>query len=494
MEIKKYKKMRLIIGGGSSLKKKALESGFWVFALQLVSRGIRFIRTIVLARLLSPNDFGLMGIAFLVLSALETFSQTGFNRALIQKKKKIEGYLDTAWTVQFLRGLILFLILFLTAPIAADFFHQPAAVLLIRIISFSELFKGLTNVRVVYFQKRLEFQKQFIYQLSGDIFDFVVVIFLVFISPHAWILAFGLAAGDFVRMVVSYIIDPYRPLLAFGQGQFREMFAFGKFIFAQSIILFFITRGDEVLVGRLLGATVLGLYQMGYNLANIGATEITHVVSQVSFPLYSHLQDNQRRLKRVLVKTLNLTTFFTLPVSGGIFVLAPEFTHLFLGEKWMGMVMAMMIICLFGALRSIGAAFGPVYQALARVDIPLKISSWQLAFLVIFIYPMTSYWGIEGTAVAITLSMVLSLFLSSREVIRLLSFSFWELFAGVSFFFLSTIAMISVVWIFKTFLVRGNGYFSFTFLVVLGTIFYLFFTMWGEKKFFHHSLWSLFGF
>jgi O-antigen/teichoic acid export membrane protein len=128
----------------------------WVFGLRITSRGLGFVRTIILARLLAPHDFGLLGIAILAISTLETLSQTGFQAALIQKKENIESYLDTAWTVSAIRGIILFLILFLSAPVIAKFFNSPQATLIIRIIAVSTLLSGFRNIGILFFQKELE--------------------------------------------------------------------------------------------------------------------------------------------------------------------------------------------------------------------------------------------------------------------------------------------------------------------------------------------------
>jgi len=163
-----------------------VRGGFWVFALRILDQLFKLVRTIVLARLLAPKDFGLFGIALLAMSALETFSQTGFQQALIQTKRDIRPYLDTAWTVQAIRGTVLALILFGIAPYVAAFFGEPAAVSLLRVLGLSILFQGFANIGVVYFQKELEFHKQFAYQLSGTPVDLVVAITAAVLLRSAW--------------------------------------------------------------------------------------------------------------------------------------------------------------------------------------------------------------------------------------------------------------------------------------------------------------------
>ena len=215
---------------GSTLSQRVVRGGFWMFALRLTDRLLTLTRTIVLARILAPSDFGLMGIALLAMSTLRAFSQTGFQAALIQKKEDIKDYLDTAWTVSVLRGFGLFAILYLTAPYIALFFETPAATPIIRVIALSVLLAGLTNVGVVYFQKELEFNKRFVHQLSGAVADLAVAITAALLLRNVWALVLGVLAGSLARLVTSYAIQPYRPRLRLEGVKARELFNFGRWV------------------------------------------------------------------------------------------------------------------------------------------------------------------------------------------------------------------------------------------------------------------------
>ncbi len=458
---------------GETLSQKVVKGGFWVFFLRIVNRGFSLIRLIILARILSPNDFGLMGIALLTMSALETFSQTGFQAALIQKKEDIKSYLNSAWTVLILRGFILFIILYFIAPYAAIFFKAPEAKPIIRVIGFAILFQAFTNIGVIYFQKELEFNKQFIYQFSGTLADFIVAVTAILILKNVWALVLGSLAGNIVRCFVSYFIHPYKPHLSFDLKKIKELFGFGKYIFIQKIFHFLINQGDDIFVGKVLGVTLLGFYQLAYRISNMPATEITHVVSQVTFPAYSKLQDHEGKIKRALTKTLKLTSLITIPLASGICILAPEFTKVFLGEKWMPMVPAMQVMCFFGALRSIGAAFGPIYYALAKLHIPLKISIFRFIFLVAIIYPLSINWGILGTAIAITLSGIVSFCLTCKGIMNILNINMVSLFKPVFFPILASIGMLLTVFTIKTYVMKINDYFSIFLLVIIGGLVYL---------------------
>jgi len=467
-----------ITNPGEGLYQRTIRSGVWVFSLRILEQVLGVIRLIILARILSPNDFGLMGIALLAMSALETFSQTGFAQALIQKKGKTEEYLDAAWTFMLIRNIVLFAILFLGAPYIAYFFEAPEASLLMRVIGISLLFGssggigGFANIGILYFQKELEFNKQFIYRLTGTLADFVVAVSSAIILKSVWALVFGLLAGNIVRFFVGYLIHPYRPRLNFDFDKTRELFGFGKWILGSSILVFLITQGDDIFVGKLLGATMLGFYQMAYRISNAPATEITHVISQVTFPAYSKLQDNIPKLREAYLKTLQLTAFISIPLAGGIFILAPDFTKIFLGEQWMPMVPAMQVLALEGLLRSIAATTGPVFQATGKPRIDTRWQLVRLAVLTASIYPLTIRWGILGTSIAVFLSILVSTVGFGFMVVKITGCGIKNFGKMVSFPLVSGIVMVAVVFTLKV-AINTVSIWSFLLLSLAGVFAYL---------------------
>lgn len=391
-----------------SLSKQAVRGGIWIFTLRITNRLFRLVRTVILARVLAPHDFGLMGIALLAMMTLETFSHTGFNIALIQKKGNIDEYLDTAWVVQVIRGILLFGILLVAAPLVATFFSAPQAVNIVRVIAIAELFKGFTNISIINFQRDMQFNKLFVHQISTTAADLLVAIPAALILRSVWALVFGLVASYLVGCIVSYVISPLRPRMNLDWEKFRELFGFGRWILGSSILLFLITQGDDVFVGKIIGVTALGLYQMAYTLSNLPATEITEAISRVTIPAYSKLQDNLTRLKEAYLKVLQLTAFISIPISGGIFILAPEFTKIFLGEKWMPMVPAMQVLVLAGLMRSIASTTVPIFYAAGKPRIETRWQIVRLSVLAAFIYPLSIKWGILGASIAVLLSIFIS--------------------------------------------------------------------------------------
>ncbi|MDB9823141.1 lipopolysaccharide biosynthesis protein [Deltaproteobacteria bacterium] len=464
------------------LSKRVIRGGMWVFALRIFNRSLGFIRTIILARLLAPEDFGLLGIAMLSISTLETFSQTGFQAALIQKKENIETFLDTAWTVSVIRGLVLFLILFLGAPIIAEFFNSPQAVLIIRVIAVSTLLSGLRNIGIVFFQKELEFNKKFFYEFSATIADIGVAITLAFLLKNVWALVWGGLAANFVRLFMSYIINPYRPSLKLEKNKFKDIFGFGKWVFFSSSLIFLLTQGDDIFIGKILGVAALGFYQMAYTISNLPATEITHVISQVTFSAYSKIQDDLPKLGTAFLKVLRLTTLLSFLFAGGIFVLCSEFTRIFLADKWLPMVPAIQILCFFGVTRSINAAMGQILFSTGNPKIQGVLSSIQLLIMIIIIYPLTRLWGISGTSIAVVIPNIIALILITKRIKELLDLRYKNILRNITVPCIAAFSMVLIVSLIKNIFQVHINIWGFLMLVFLSAFTYFLIVYRMDRK------------
>jgi len=466
-----------------SLSQRAVISGAWVFSLRVIQQLFSLARLMILARILAPQDFGLMGIALLSMATLETFSQTGFQQALIQKKHDIKPYLDTAWTFLILRGIILFAVLYLIAPYAATFFDAPEAKPIIQVIGLSVIFQAFTNIGVIHFQKELEFNKQFIYQLSGTLTDFVVAIAAVLILGNVWALVFGLLAGKAAMLLVSYLIHPYRPHLSFDIGKVKELSGFGKWVFGSSVLIFLLTQGDDILVGKLLGITALGFYQMAYLISNLPATEITHVISQVTFPVYSKIQDDIPKLREVYLIVLQLTAFVSFLLAALIFLLAPDFTILFLGGKWMPMVPALQVLCIFGVTRVINATTGPIFQAIHKPEISTFGSSFQLILFAIIVYPFTIKWGIIGISMSVIIPNILFMLYIGNKLTNFMDYNLRHFINVFVPLIVGIFTMASVIFIGKQRILTETSLTSLVIFIFVGVIIYSMVTFFADYIF-----------
>jgi len=403
-------------GTEPSLTARVVRGVGWVFAGKVVGRGMQLVKLVVLARLLSPEDFGLFGIVMLAIGALGTFTKTGFNTALIQRKDNTEAYLDTAWTVQVIRGLVLAAILFSAASVVGWFFDEPRAVPLLRVMCVSVVLGGFINIGIIYFQKELEFHKQFVYDLVPSVLSLVVGVFLAYRLRSVWALIWAGMAAAGTRCALSYVIHPYRPRARVDGSQAVELFRFGRWLLGSSVVVFLATNVDHAFLGKVLGATALGLYQVAYRLSNAAATEITHLTNTVMMPAYAKVQGDQQRLGRGFLHVFELVLSLALPLTAFIVLAAPHIVLGILGQKWQAAIDPLRILAVAGLLRAIAATGGPVFIGSGDPHMDFWMNLGRTSVIAVSIYPLTKLFGVTGASISVVLGLAATLPVWSRAI------------------------------------------------------------------------------
>ena len=430
------------------LLKQVLKASYWAVAIRGFDKAVRIARVAVLARILVPDDFGLFGISLLALALVEALSQTGFAAALIQRQDDIAPYLSTAWTLQVLRGFGLAEILYAAAPFVAVFVEEPAAEPMIKVIAANALLLGLTNIGVTRFLKELEYHRHFVYVFPATLVDLAVSIWAALELRNAWALVFGLLAGSLVRVVTSHLMAP--PVgFRMDRESARRLVSFGRWIWGTHVAAFALNEGDDIFVLKLLGTESLGIYRMAYLFGNLPATEITHIVSNVSFPAYAKLQGDPARVRDAFLRTLRVTLFFSAPFAFGIVVMSSGFVRIFLGtgavNPWTPMILPMQILATWGLIRSSGATTGSLFHGTGRPEIVTKLAYLKLAVLATIIYPFTVTWGMAGTAAAVVAAALVSNPLASYAAIKVTGCRVRDFVAAIGFPILASAAMALVI-------------------------------------------------
>lgn len=393
--------IRLLIPQGN-VAERAVKSGVWVTLINVFDRILQLIKLVVLARLLAPSDFGLMGIALLTLATLKQFSNLGIDSALIQQNEdNVDKYLNTAWSIQVFRGIGIVVIAFVLAPYTAKFFSEPRATDIIRVIAVSPLLTGFQNPGVIYLRKDLEFHRQFVYKLSSTLVNIIFAIGIALVLQNVWALVWGNLAGSMMKFVVSYSIHEFRPEIGFDRELAREILNYGKWITLSGIFVFLYSQGDDAFIGWFLGSSALGFYQIAYQFSSAPATEVTQIFSRVLFPLYSNIQDDIQSLSNAYYTALKLIFVLVFPMTVGIVTVARPFVSLFLGTKWLPTVTVLQILAVWGLVRAASSASGPLFKAIGNPDYPTKIQAINAILLALLIYPLTNAFGLNGTALAV---------------------------------------------------------------------------------------------
>ena len=427
---------------------RMVRGGLWIAGLRIVSRLVGLANIMILARLLTPKDFGLFSIVALALSILTAFSETGMNTALVHEKDDIRNYLDTAWTIQAARGVILCVILISASPLITWFFDKPESAPLIYVMGLSPLLRGFQNIGVVFFQKELQFKKQFFLQSFPCLISAVIGIGAAFILRNAWALVIFSVTNSGLETVGSYFLHSYRPRLDFEVSEARHLFNFGKWMLVTKMVKYLLLRGDSIFVGRMAGITILGYYQLAMKISQLPADQIGAGLAWITFPAYSKLQRDIPRLRNAWLRTIEMATIIAFPICAGILILAPEIVHTILGKQWLPSIPVLRVLSVLALLKIIGN-FGSIFQALGKPKIIAQISLLRLVALVTLIYPF--YVGLQATGVALAAvtATLITQPIALARTLSLLKCSLASFFRAIIAGIFASVLMIYILFVIK---------------------------------------------
>ena len=388
---------------------KATIKGFsWLTLFRVVYRGLSFIKTIILARFITPSQFGAFGIVMLVIAFIEVITETGVNVFLVQEKENVNRYLSTAWVVSILRGAIIALGMIISSPFVAAFFKTPQAEMLIIIASLIPFLRGFINPAVVNFQIQLRFRNESIYRTILLVIEIVATIVLLFFYPQTISLILGILAGVVAEVIISFIFIKPRPHLEFNKEYLNLILHQGKWVTGTVILNYIYERGDNITVGRMINAHALGIYDMGYRFAMLPVTEIAEMLGRVIFPVYVNIAGDYDRFKKAFLRTLAATALLVIPI-GCVFLFFPrEIVLLVLGRKWIEVIPILQILSILGVIKAI---MNVAHNMLLSVKMQKQITYITLVGvfgMFSIIIPLVQHFGILGAAYAATFGYILT--------------------------------------------------------------------------------------
>lgn len=389
--------------------KKDVVKGFsWVGFYRITNRVVVVVRTAILARILTPSQFGVFGIATLLLSFLEIFTETGINTVLIQEKSNIKKYIDTAWVISIIRGTLMSGVIFLVAPLISNFFNAPDSLRLIRLISIAPLIKGFINPSEIVFQKELQFNKDFWLRSSVFLSESVIAIIYALITRTADSLVWGLIAGAVAEVVITNVFIRPRPKLMFDKKKVRSIFNRGKWVTLAGIFTYFTQEGDDMVVARVLNESFLGLYQVAYKISTLPLTEIAEVAHKVSFPIYTKIIHDPKRLRKAFLRLTVILTLLIVPLGITIYAYPDLIIKILLGDNWLAAADVLRVLAVFGVIRAITALPNPLFLAIGKQEWAAKVHFTRLVGLAVTIVPLTIKYGIVGAGISTIISVLFS--------------------------------------------------------------------------------------
>lgn len=373
---------------------------FWNSFSQFLTQAFQWVVMVILARLLRPEDFGLVGMAGIFTGLAAAVSDLGLGSAIIQRERMDERYLATVFWASFAMGVLLFGALTASASYVATFFHNPAVQPIMIVSSFGFFMGPWGVVPRSLLIRRLQFNQLAKVEVGLSVVSGITSASLALMGWGAWSIVGGGLVNSLASIILLWWQCPWYPHWCFDRAAFREMFDYGIHVTGSNVLNYFRTNLDYLIVGRKLGTSSLGFYTLAYKLMNYPRSIIPSLVTRVAFPAFSRLQNDQDHIRRGFLKMVHYISLVTVPALIGMFSVAPEFIRVTYGAKWSPAILPLQILCFTGILGSLGTMVGSTVRAIGRPDIEFKWTLFSLSLMVIALLIGVQY-GTVGVATAI---------------------------------------------------------------------------------------------
>jgi PST family polysaccharide transporter len=411
----------------------------WLYSLRWVERLADFALVVVLARLLSPDDFGLVAIATSVVAIIEGLAAFDVSKALIRTRDDDRALFDTAWTLAALRGLLSGLLMLAIAPFVTD--TRIAAILCV--LALSPVLAGLANPRFVTYERELAYSPVAGLTLAARVVSVLVTLVLAVAYRSYWALVVGVLANTLASTVLSYALRPYRPRVSFARN--ADLFAFSGWLSLATIVTTLAMETDRIIVGRLLGIAEAGLYFMTQRVGVLPTRELISPLQRILFPSFSEVAGDRERLRRVASESIGLLGSLSLPAGVGFALIAGDFVPLALGPQWLAIIPLLRVLVPYLGVRGTLSMAWPCVMAQGEVRLLFWVALvYALVHLPVFITG-TAVFGLSGAIWSIVLAGVFYTFLNAWMLRRTLGISAGEILARLRRPLLATGAMAGVV-------------------------------------------------
>jgi lipopolysaccharide exporter len=339
----------LPIEHSESLGNMMAKGAAWMTTFNIVDRCTAVVSTSILARLLVPEDFGLVALATSTIAVLEVLGAFGLETALVQRADASREHFDSVWTFNLLFGLGLGLIVIALARPIVFFYRDPRLFSVLLVLGLRQAIQGFENVGIVAFRKELRFDKEFKFLVTKRLATTVLVTLpLAYFLRNYWALLGGSLAGTCISVVVSYAIHPFRPRISL--AGFSQLMTFSKWLFLTSVVEFLYSRSASLILGRWAGAGALGSLSVAREIASLASRELAAPVNRAVFPGYSKLEGDRAMLRGMFLRVTSILLLLIMPAGIGLCLLAEPIVLLVLGNKWHETVPLIQILAINGVL------------------------------------------------------------------------------------------------------------------------------------------------
>jgi O-antigen/teichoic acid export membrane protein len=443
-----------------SLKSRALKGTVWVGLATYVSLILNFSLTLVLAKVLSPTEWGLIGITNMIILTTLRLNEAAFGQSLIYRTKNVTESANTVFLLAIMWGAGIWLVILLAAAPIARFFNAPAASSLIRTMGIVIPISAFAIAPAALLEKSLNFRTKVIPEITSLISYALLAIALGAFGWGAWSVVCARIAQAIISTTIVWLISGWRPQRYFNRSIASEVMDYGKDLLAASVLVVIFLNIDYVFVGRLLGTTVLGYYVFAFTLANFPREMISPVIQRVSFPLYVRVQHDKQRLTTWYMRTLKYSALLAFPAAMGLIAVTPDFLAVFSSGKWLPAALLVQIFSVYGLFRSLVALSSNVLMAVGKQALLPRLQFVYVMTVAILLWPAITHLGAPGASLMMTVVQSIGSIIALALVNHHLSISWTRLLKTLAPSFLASMAMLGVIVLVRPYLAQ-------TFLTVL---------------------------
>lgn len=444
-----------------SLKEKSFTAFLWVLIDKMGGSIANFIVTVLLARLLTPEDFGLVAMVMIFFEMSSSFIQSGIGFALVREKTITEIDKSTAFIFNLLTALVFYGILFLTAPAIATFFKQPALTAIVRVMGLNLIVSSLSLIQHAVLTHRIDFKTQTKVRFIGVFVSGAVAVSLAVAGFGVWSLVARIGVMELCSTLLFWILNPWKMVLRFSRASFRKLFGFGSVILAEALIDKFFRQLVQVLIGKYFSAATLGFFSQANTFCNMAATNFQQTLQRMTYPVLAKLQDDRSKLKDGYRRMIAISSFVIIPVMVLMGVMAEPLLVAVVGERWIPSAPFLQLLCIGGAVYHINSINLDMLLVLGRVDLSLRLEIIKKIITAATIIIGIQF-GIYGLIIGQVSSTYIALFINTFYSDKLLKYSLYEQLKDVAPSLVFSILMGLVILVFQKNAAAGALYFVFT--------------------------------
>lgn len=427
-----------------SLKDKTKKGLIWCTIERIATQGIQFVFTILLARLLSPDVYGIIAMPLIFLAIAQVFVDSGFTNALIRKKDLTEEDLSTAFIFNILVGMVCYIVLYLLSPLIADFYNTPILSSVLKVTALATLFNPLCAIQQTVLTKRMNFRLQAYITVVSSIVSGIIGVWMAYNGYGVWSLVFQQVSSVVMRMLLLWLLSKWKPILSWSKSSFRYLWNFGSKIVVVGLIDTIYNNAYTFIIGKLYTAKDLGNYTRAQQFVELPINNVNSVMQRVTLPVLSEIQDENERLNAVYVKLLRCVSMVMFPLMIGLASVAEPLVRILLGDQWMGCVLMFQILCFAKIWTPLNAVNVNLLQLKGRSDLFLKAEIIKKIVLTVIITATFSF-GIIPMLLGYGLAIIIVFFINCYYTKKLIGLTYSKQVQTVVPFLIYSITMFLVV-------------------------------------------------